>query len=78
MLKLLYFNFENINILFSVQKELIVPSHECFGASFLPVKDSVFQSKYIADFAAQMQRNAEVVAAFLYHYCFLRDQSELL
>lgn len=77
MLKHLYSNFENINISFSVQKELVVPSQECFGDSFLPVKDSVFQSKYITDFAAQTQRNAEVGAALLHSYCFLWDRSEL-
>lgn len=78
MLKLFYFNFENINILFLVQKELVVPSHDSFGDSFLPVKDSVFQSNYITDFAAQMQRNAELGAALLHCCCFLWDQRELL
>lgn len=78
MLKLLYFNFENINILYLVQKELVVPSHECFGDSFLPVKDSVFQSNYVTDFAAQTQRNAELGAALLHCYRFLWDQRELL
>jgi len=66
MLKLLYFNFEDINILFSVEKGLIVPSHESFDDSFLPAKDSVFQSKYITEFAAQMQQNAEVGAALFF------------
>lgn len=56
MLNLLYFNFENINILFSVQKELVVPSQECFGDSFWPVKGNGFQGKYITDFAARSQR----------------------
>lgn len=70
MFKLLYFIFENTNILFSVSKELVVPSHKYLGDAS---EGRCFQSKHIADFVAQMQRNAEVGAAFMQCYCFLLD-----
>lgn len=68
--KLLYFISQNTNTLFSVQKELIVPSHDHWPFCWWR---TVFSEQAHRWLCCPYAAKHKVGAAFLHRYCFLLD-----